>query len=61
MKSNPAITLPTGFVLSKEMHQVREYGIPAAARKVIGEPKAMALELLDEILSKQLGMHLFEP
>ena len=40
---------------------MREYGIPAAAKKVIGEPKAIALELLDEILSKQLGMHLFEP
>ena len=43
------------------MHQVREYGIPAGARKVIGEPKAMALELLDEILSSQLGVRLFEP
>ena len=40
---------------------MREYSIPTAARKVIGEPKAMALELLDEILSTKLGLHLFEP
>ena len=28
---------------------------------MIGEPKAMALGLLNEILSKKLGIHLYEP
>ena len=34
--------------------------MPAAARKVIGDKKAMALELLDEIFSKSLGIRLIE-
>lgn len=61
MKQRPEITLPAGFVLAKEKSQVTEYSIPPSARKVIGEKKAFAMELLDEILKKSLGVRLFEP
>ena len=61
LKHNPNMELPTGFVLSKEMEQVKEYGIPASARKTIGEAKSIALEILDELLAKNLQMRLFEP
>jgi len=40
---------------------VRDYNIPPSARKVIGESKSMALELIDELLQKSLGMRLMEP
>ena len=43
------------------MEQVKEYGIPPSARKTIGEAKSIALEILDELLAKNLQMRLFEP
>lgn len=55
------MALPAGFVLTTEKTQMTEYSIPPSARKVIGEKKAFALELLDEILNKSLGIRLFEP
>ena len=61
LKSNPNLTLPPGFVLAKEMQQERDYSIPASARKVVVEKKSFALELLDGILDKSLGIRLFEP
>ena len=61
LKKNPNMELPTGFVLSKEMEQVKEYSIPPSTRKTIGEAKAMALEILDELLAKNLNLRLFEP
>ena len=47
--------------MSKELTQVKEYAVPENARKVIGTNKAMALELLDEIFGKSLGLRLIEP
>ena len=61
LKQNPNMELPTGFVLSKEMEQVKEYSIPPSARKVMGEAKSIALEIIDELLAKNLQMRLFEP
>jgi len=43
------------------MQQERDYSIPNSARKIIGEKKAFALELLDGILNKSFGIRLFEP
>ena len=43
------------------MEQVKEYGIPPSARKTLGNSKIIALEVLDEILSKSVGLRLFEP
>ena len=60
-KQNPNLQLPPGFVMSKELTQVKEYAVPENARKVIGTNKAMALELLDEIFGKSLGLRLIEP
>ena len=40
---------------------MKEYGIPASARKTLGESKAMALEILDEVLANSIGLRLFEP
>ena len=61
VKTNPGLELPTGFVLSKEMEQVTEYGIPPSARKTIGDSKAIALEILDDLMAKCVGIRLFEP
>ena len=47
--------------MSKELHQERDYSIPESARKVLGSTKSMALELLDEIAVKSLGLRLLEP
>lgn len=60
-KTNPDLALPAGFVLSKEIEQVKSYKVPDSARKMLGQPKTMALELLDEILNNSLGVRLFEP
>jgi len=40
---------------------VKEYKIPVAARANIGESKAIAMEIIDEVLGKCLGIHLLEP
>lgn len=59
VKINPDLELPSGFVLSKELQQVKTYGVPDSARKVFGASKTMAIEILDEILVKSIGIRLF--
>ena len=58
---NPTAPLPDGYVIEKEIEQVKEYKIPVAARNNIGEAKAFAMEIIDEILGRSLGIHLLEP
>ena len=53
--------LPEGYIIQKEVEQVKEYKIPAAARNNIGEAKATAMEIIDEVLGRCLGIHLLEP
>ena len=55
------MALPSGFVLSKSLQQVKEYGVPESARKVLGPARIAALEVLDQILGNSLGLRLFEP
>ena len=59
VKINPNLQLPSGFVLSKEVEQVKEYGIPQTDKVKFGESKTAALEVLDEILAGSLAMHLY--
>ena len=40
---------------------MREYKIPVAARANIGEAQATAMEIIDEVLGRCLGIHLLEP
>ena len=47
--------------MQKEVEQVKEYKIPVAARNNIGEARATAMEILDEVLGRCLGIHLLEP
>jgi len=60
IKNKPTMPLPAGFYLSKEMRQFETFAIPDEARPILGDPKCMALEVLDSILSDSFGMHLLE-
>ena len=53
--------LPSGFILSKEQHQVKEFKLPEEAKPILGEAKVAALEILDGLLFQKLGVHIFEP
>ena len=43
------------------MKQVEEYEIVGSARRAYGEARSIAIELLDEIFAKSLGMHIIPP
>lgn len=61
VRVDPTMILPSGFVLSKELEQVKEYGLPENAPEIYGESKAIALQILSGILEQSVGVHLYEP
>jgi hypothetical protein len=56
----PTMPMPPGFYASQEQRQIKTFEIPAKLRKVMGEAKCCAIEVLDDILFTKLGIHLIE-
>ena len=61
IKKNPNTPLPSGFTLAQERIQIKEYKLPNEARVVLGPAKCAALTILEDILAKNLDVHIFEP
>ena len=40
---------------------MKEYKLPEEAKPILGNAKVAALEILDGLLFKKLGVHIFEP
>ena len=61
VKQNPDYPMPEGFNKVKEKVPVLEYKVPESVLPVIGESKAVVIEVLDEMLSKAFNFHVLEP
>ena len=59
LKKNPKHPMPEGFKKVKVKEYKSVYKVPDYIP--IEEPKKIALELIDELLSKKFGFHIFEP
>jgi hypothetical protein len=59
LKRNPEIPMPDGFKKVKIKDYKSEYKVPEYMQ--IPEKNKICLEIMDEILSKAFGFHLFEP
>ena len=46
--------------MDKDLYQVRNYEIPEGLKSLFGEPKVIALEIIDQIITEKFGFHLFE-
>ena len=53
--------MPDGFLKVKEKIPVSEYKVPESATKILGEPRAVCVELVDELVSKLFDFHVLEP
>lgn len=53
--------LPAGYYLDKDIWQVSSYELSEGVKTVLGEPKTIILEILDQLICENLGFHLFEP
>lgn len=58
VKNDPNLALPSGFVLSKDVEEVKEYGLTAQEKEKLGEGQVAALEVIEDILVRHLAMHL---
>jgi len=58
---NPNIILPPGFKKKSKLKLGYEYKVPEKMIKVIGEKKAIVIELLDYIINKAIDSHILEP
>ena len=61
LAKDPNYPVPEGFMKQLEKTPVYEYVIPPQFKSKIKESKAVALEILDSILSEKLGIHFLEP
>lgn len=61
LAKDPQYPIPEGYVKQLERTPIFNYVIPSAVRPQIKESKAIAYELLDQILSDKLGFHILEP
>ena len=52
--------MPPGFYAAQEQKQVKSHEIPAKLRRVMGEAKCCAIEVLEDILFTKLGLHIIE-
>jgi len=53
--------MPEGFLRVKEKVPITSYTVPSVALPVIGEAKAVCVELVDELMSKIFNFHVLEP
>lgn len=53
--------LPAGYYLDKDIWQVSNYELTEGTKTILGEPKTIVLEILDQLITENLGFHIFEP
>ena len=50
--------LPPGFIMTTHMGQVSKWQVPQETVDIIGEERAIALEVLDELLAAKFNVHI---
>jgi len=60
VKAQPDYPIPDGFLKVKERVPVIEHRVPPAALPVIGEARAVCVEVVDELVSKLFDFHVLE-
>ena len=53
--------MPEGYLKVKEKVPVTEYKVPESAARILGEPKTVCAEIVDELMSKIFDFHYLEP
>ena len=53
--------MPDGFLKVKEKVPITDYRVPESAMGILGEPRAVCVELVDELVSKLFDIHILEP
>lgn len=53
--------MPEGYRKVLERAPILRFEIPQCARQLMGEPRVVAVELLDEIVNRAIGTHFLEP